>query len=158
MRIIDLMTGTSPTASLRAPSGNPWPTRGVTLIELMITVAVVGILASIAYPSYQQYVIRSNRSEAQQFMMEIANREEEYLLNNRKFGSCCAPTTSPNDLNMTVPTHVQTFYDVTVTTTTSPPGYNIKADPKNKNPKTIQQTDWILEYNSQGAKTPSGKW
>jgi type IV pilus assembly protein PilE len=57
--------------------------KGFTLVELMVTVAIVAILASISYPSYIQYVIRSNRSEAQQFMLDVANREEEYFLNNR---------------------------------------------------------------------------
>ena len=50
---------------------------GFTLIELVITIAVVGILAAIALPSYQQYVIRSKRSAAQAQMMDIANREQQ---------------------------------------------------------------------------------
>lgn len=129
--------------------------QGFTLIELMVTVAIVAILASIAYPSYQQYMLRSNRSEVQQFMMDVANREEEYLLNNRRYGSCCAPATSPNDLNLTVPSRVQSFYTVTVATTTAPPGYTITATPKSSTP---QASDPTLTYLSNGTKTPAGKW
>lgn len=131
------------------------PAVGMTLIELMVTVAVVGILASIAYPSYQQYMVRANRSEVQQFMMEVANREEEYLLNNRRYGTCCAPTTTPNDLNLTVPTHIQAYYTVTVATTTTPPAYTITATPKTG---TAQAIDPVLVYTGQGTKSPANKW
>ncbi len=45
---------------------------GVTLIELLITVAIFGILAAVAYPSYQTHVARANRAEAQGILMENA--------------------------------------------------------------------------------------
>ena len=57
---------------------------GVTLIELMITVVIVGILASIAYPSYQTYVARANRAEAEGILMENAQfLERNYTIANR---------------------------------------------------------------------------
>lgn len=140
---------------MRPPRDNPYQGGGMTLIELMVTVAIVGIMASVAYPSYQQYIVRANRSEAQQFMMEVANREEEYLLNNRRYGTCCAPTTSPNDLNLTVPSHIQTFYTVTVAVTTTPPAFTITATPKTG---TAQASDPVLGYTSLGTKTPANKW
>ncbi|HMN93004.1 MAG TPA: type IV pilin protein [Hydrogenophaga sp.] len=58
--------------------------QGFTLIEVMIVVAIIGILAAVAYPSYQEYVRRAARGDAQADMMEIAqNAERFFTLNNR---------------------------------------------------------------------------
>ncbi|MES9901541.1 MAG: type IV pilin protein [Sedimenticola sp.] len=56
-------------------------TGGFTLIELMIVVAVVGILATIAYPSFTEQVSKSRRSDAHAALMEVTNREEIFFSN-----------------------------------------------------------------------------
>jgi type IV pilus assembly protein PilE len=57
---------------------------GMSLIELLIAVAIVGILAAIAYPSYQTYVARANRAEAEGILMENAQfLERNYTTANR---------------------------------------------------------------------------
>src|ERR687887_2699906 len=60
-------------------------TPGFTLIEVMIVVAIITILTSVAWPSYTRYVKRGFRAAAQQFMLDIANREEQYLLDARSY-------------------------------------------------------------------------
>jgi len=56
--------------------------RGVTLAELMIVVVVVGILASVAYPSYRQYAARAKRTEAKAALLQIATMQERFYLQN----------------------------------------------------------------------------
>ncbi len=60
---------------------------GVTLIELLITIAIIGILAAVAFPSYTDYVVRSNRSEGQRELIRIANLQEQYYSDRRNYTS-----------------------------------------------------------------------
>jgi type IV pilus assembly protein PilE len=60
----------------------PNTSRGFTLIEMMIVVVIVAILASIAFPSYQEYMRRSYRAEGQAFLNDVAARQERYYSQN----------------------------------------------------------------------------
>lgn len=124
---------------------------GFTLIELMITVAVIAILAAIAYPSYTQYLVRANRSAAQQFLLDIANREEQYLLDARQYTNI--PGSETGGLNMTTPPEVDRYYTIGITG--APSAYTITATPK---AGTSQAGDGNLTLTNTGAKTPADKW
>lgn len=119
--------------------------RGFTLIELMVTVAIVGILAAIAYPSYQNYMIKSRRASAQAHLMDIAQRQQQYLLDVRGYAADLAT------LNVTTPSNVSTNYTITIATPAGPPPtFTITATPIAGTP---QATDGPLSINNTGVKT-----
>ena len=71
--------------AIRTPLPRPHRGAGFTLTELMITVAIVGILASIAYPSYQDSVRKSRRGDAKAALMENAGFMERYYSTNFRY-------------------------------------------------------------------------
>ena len=128
--------------------------RGFTLIELMIVVAVIGILAAIAYPSYQNQIRKSNRAAAQAVMMDAANKQQLYLSSQREYADTLAK------LSVTPPTDVSRWYDITVVPDNgaTPPTFLITATPK---AGTAQAADGNLTLDSAGTKMRAGdatKW
>lgn len=78
--------------------------KGISLIELMVVVAVATILAGIAYPSYQGQVRKSRRAAAEAFLMDVAARQQQRLVDVRSFAD------SIDDLNLAVPADLAGFY------------------------------------------------
>lgn len=60
---------------------------GVTLIELMVVVVIIGILSAIAYPSYSRFVIRSKRVAAKSVLLRVADRQEQFIANNKRYAT-----------------------------------------------------------------------
>lgn len=122
---------------------------GFTAIELMIVLAIVAILVSVALPAYNNTLVRANRAAAQSYLLDLANREEQYLLDGRTY------TTTVTDL-LAVPTAVSPYYAVTITVpagSTIANAYLITATPVTT---SIQKNDGNLAINQDGTKT--GTW
>lgn len=130
--------------------------QGFNLIELMIVVAIIGILAAVAIPQYSQYVVRGNRSAAQAFMMDVTNHQKQYLLDARIY----APVAIAADwaaLGVTVPTEVSRNYTITVATVDAPPSFTITATPV-PGSKQAKANDGNLTLTDTGVKNPPAKW
>jgi type IV pilus assembly protein PilE len=69
---------------------------GFTLIELMVTIAIIAILAAVALPSYTAYVTRSKIAEATSNLLQMRVKMEQYFQDNRTYvGACAAGTVAP---------------------------------------------------------------
>lgn len=124
--------------------------RGFTLIEVMIVVTIISILAAIAMPSYQQYIIRGKRSAAQARMMDIAILEQQYLLANRSYAD--KATLEAN--GYALPTEVSAHYSYDVVPVAGTvPSYTITFTATGS-----QQSDGVISLTSEGVKSPASKW
>jgi len=124
--------------------------RGFTLIELMIAVAVVAIVAMIAIPSYTAQMVKSRRSSAEAVLLDIAQRQQQYLLDVRSY----APDVAT--LKTTTPVNVYTYYTIAIAAAAGPPPtFTATATPI---AGTAQAGDVTLTINNTGAKTPAGTW
>ena len=122
---------------------------GFTLIELMVTVVIVAILASIAFPSYATFMKKSRRGDTESVMMDIAQREQQYLLDTRTYTTNIAALT-------TIPVAVSSYYNIVVAAPAgAPPTFVITATPK---AGTAQAGDPTLTLNNTGVKSPTSVW
>jgi type IV pilus assembly protein PilE len=125
---------------------------GFTLVELLVAIAIVAIIGAIAYPSYQDQMRKGRRAAAQAFLVELASRQQQYLLDARSYAVGASAITT---LNLTVPPEVAPFYTVTVepAAATNPPTYRLVATPV---ATTSQVDDGGLTLDHEGAKTRGG--
>jgi type IV pilus assembly protein PilE len=123
---------------------------GFSLIELMITIVVVGILAAIALPAYTSQLRKSSRAEAQSFMTTAAGNQQQYLLNRRAYASLLA------DLGATVPGDLNGKYTFAVAASNGPPpNFTLTATAVGDQVRDACPT---LVIDNAGNKTPAACW
>lgn len=125
--------------------------RGFSMFDVLITLAIASVLVMIAYPGYVAYKVRANRAATQALLIDLANRQQIYMLDARGYASTLADLGASS-----LPTEVAAYYvvaDPVVDNTSSPPNFVISASAR---AGTIQGRDGDLGINSTGIR--SGHW
>lgn len=101
--------------------------RGFTLIEVMIVVAIVGILAAIAYPSYVEHIRKGNRADAEASLMQLSQFMERYYTGTGRYSKTAGQTDVPD--NPAPPYPTGTNYTFTITVGNAGTSYTATATP-----------------------------
>lgn len=130
--------------------------RGLTIVELLIVMVIIAVLAAIAFPAYQNQQRKSSRAAAQALLVNISNRQAQYLLDARNYAVGPAALGA---LNVVLPTEVAPYYTVVVenaaggTAASTPPTFRVRATPI---AGTRQEPDGELVLVHDGAKSRGG--
>lgn len=126
---------------------------GFSLIELMVVVAVVGILAAVALPSYRDHIKKSRRAEAQAYLMAAAARQQQFLIDTRAYGTLANLTSG-----LAIPSTVAAAYNITMPDPNgTPPTFTLTATPKSDQASEKCGTMSIDQAGSKTAAT-TGCW
>jgi type IV pilus assembly protein PilE len=137
--------------------GRPHRCRGYTLMEIATVLAILSILVSIALPSYSGSVMRVNRSAAERFMLDIANRQEQFLMDTRSYTT----TIGSGGLGLTPEVELAVKYTFAVALTGTDCAGAALAGPAYVITGTAiggQSADGNLCLDSRNNRTPSDKW
>jgi type IV pilus assembly protein PilE len=124
--------------------------RGFTLIELMIVLVVVAILAAVALPAYNDQLRKSVRAQAQAFLTDSASRQQQYLVEKRKYAA------SVPALGMAAPAGVSSAFAISVAAADGPPPtFLITATASGDQAKDACA---VMTIDSAGNRAPASCW
>jgi type IV pilus assembly protein PilE len=124
--------------------------RGITLIELVVAMAILAILAAVAIPNYSDYVRRGTRADVQAFLMDVALRQQQHLVDRRSYAATLGA------LGVTVPSSIAGKYDVAlVVDNAAAPQFTLTATPQGGQDG---EACGALSLDAAGNKTPAKCW
>lgn len=132
-------------------------TRGFTLIELMVTVAIMGILTAIAYPSYESYLVRTRRAEARSELLRLSVAQERFYTNCNRFAATlegAQSTCTGLGLASATPSSDNGYYRFSLAAAADAMSYTLTAVPQNGQARDTDCASFTLS--DTGAKTASG--
>ena len=125
---------------------------GVTLIELMIVIVILGILLGVALPAYQNQILRGHRTAAKAEMLDIANKQQQFLLSDRVYAS----KTDLEASGYSPPVEVTERYTWAIAVDNSGvPTFTITFTPQGAQ---LKDGAAALTLNSEGVRAPADKW
>lgn len=145
---------------------------GFSLVELIIVVAIIGILTAISIPAYNEYLIRANKAAVKGVLLEVSSRQEQYIMKASAYSNNYDSATGVfADLGYTTPTEVRNYFDITLTAGTNSgstvvalqglPTFTVSASGK---VGTVQEgfpaagAATALSINQFGLKLPVAEW
>lgn len=130
---------------------------GVTLVELMIVLAVLAILVSVAYPVYQLQMRENRRTDGQRKLIEIMHTQQKYFSRNSVYTADLIGDLGFTDAGGGSVYSDNQFYLITTQNCSGSVSINNCVELL-ATPQGIQAVDGNLTYNSRNQKTPIGKW
>jgi type IV pilus assembly protein PilE len=125
---------------------------GFSLIELLMTVLLVSVLATIALPNYRSYVLRANRTEARAALLGLATAQERFYLQCHGYGASLGASTTCSPMTLAFPTSSERGYYSVSVTQASTTGWAATASAVVAKPQYVDTQCRTFRLTSTGAK------
>ena len=130
--------------------------RGVTLIELIVVVVIISILAAVAIPSYRQYVVRSQRTDAKDALLRLATAQEKFYLHNNRYAQEGERAAAP-PAGLGIAASERGWYTLTIEFPTNDAeatqGFTLRATPAAGGPQATDSACTLFEVNDRGVRS-----